>query len=53
MSRQTVTSIFFIQHLTARTILTQDQNVEDQFDTVERLGSNLTQSPKVEDQNNI
>ena len=44
---------FFIQYLTARSILTQGWKVEDQFDTVERLGINLTQRPKVEDQNDI
>jgi hypothetical protein len=44
---------FSIQHLTAITILTQGLKVEDQFDTVERLGTNLTQDPKVEDQNGI
>ena len=27
--------------------------IMDQFDTVEMLGINLTQRPKVEDQNNI
>jgi hypothetical protein len=44
-------SVFFIYHLTTRTILTQGSKVEDQFDTIERLGTNLTQRPKVEDQN--
>ena len=34
----------------AKTILTQGWKVEDQFDTVERLMTNLTQRPKVEDQ---
>ena len=57
MSRQTflilkkiplATLAFSIQHLTAKTILTQVWKVEDQFDTVERLGTNLTQKPKVE-----
>ena len=47
------TSAFSIQHLTAMTILTQDQKVEDQFDTLKRLGTNLTQRLKVEDQNSI
>ena len=47
------TSAFSIQHLTARTILTQGWKVEDQFDTIERLGTNLTQRPKVEDQSSI
>ena len=47
------TSAFSIQHLTARTILTQGWKVEDQFDTIERLGTNLTQRPKVEDQSGI
>ena len=47
------TSAFSIQHLTARTILTQGWKVEDQFDTVERLETNLTRRPKVEDQNGI
>ena len=32
------------------TILTQGCKVEDQFDTVERLKTNLTQGPKVEEQ---
>ena len=36
------TLAFFIQHLTKMTILTQGWKVEDQFDTVERLGTNLT-----------
>ncbi len=44
-------SVFFIQHLMTMTILTQDWKVEDQFDTIERLQTNLTQRPKVEDQN--
>jgi hypothetical protein len=35
------------------TILTPDRKVEDQFDTVERLGTNLKQKSKVEDQNDI
>ncbi len=46
-------SAFSIQHLMVRTILTQGQKVKDQFDTIERLGTNLTQSLKVEDQNSI
>ena len=46
-------SAFSIQHLTANTILIQGWKVEDQFDTVERLETNLTQKPKVEDQNGI
>ena len=46
-------SAFSIQHLTTMTILTQGCKVEDQFDTVERLWINLTQSSKVEDQNGI
>ena len=44
---------FSIQHLTAMTILTQGWKVEDQFNTIEKLGTNLTQKPKIEDQNNI
>ena len=40
-------SVFFIYHLSAMTILTQGWNVEDQFDTVERLGTKLTQMLKV------
>ena len=36
-----------------RNILTRGWKVEDQFDTVERLVTNLTQKPKVEDQNGI
>ena len=47
------TSAFSIQHLTTMTILTQGWKVEDQFDIVERLGTNLTRRPKVEDQNGI
>ena len=46
-------SAFSIQHLTVKTILTQDWKVEDQFDTVEKLRTNLIQKPKVEDQNDI
>ena len=46
-------SSFSIQHLTARTILTQGWKVDSQFDTVEKLGTNLTQRLKVEDQNSI
>ena len=46
-------SAFSIQHLTANTILTQGWKVEDQFDTVKKLGTNLTQRPKVKDQNGI
>ena len=46
-------SVFFIHHLTAMTILTQGWKVEDQFDTVERLGTKLTQMLKVKDQNGI
>ena len=42
-------SEFSIHHLTVRTILTQGWKVEDQFDTIERLGTNLTQRLKVED----
>ena len=34
-------------------ILTQDWKVEDQFDTVEKVGANLIQLLKVEDQNGI
>ena len=48
-----VTSVFSIQYLTVRIILTQGLKVEDQFDTIERLETNLTQGPKVEDQNGI
>ena len=48
-----ITSVFFIQYLTARTILIQGWKVEDQFNTVEKLRTNLTQKLKVEDQNNI
>ena len=48
-----VMSAFSIQYLTIMIILTHDGKVEDQFDTVERLGTNLTQRPKVEDQNGI
>ena len=40
--RPLATSAFSIQHLTARTILTQGWKVNDQFDTVERLRTNLT-----------
>ena len=47
------TLAFSIQHLMARTILTQGWKVDNQFETVERLGNNLTQRPKVEDQNGI
>ena len=47
------TSTFFIQYLTAMTILTEDWKVKDQFDTVERLRTNLTQKLKVEDENGI
>ena len=46
-------SVFFIQHLTVRTILTQGWKVDDQFDTVKTLETNLTQKPKVKDQNGI
>ena len=35
------------------TILTKDWKIEDQFETVEKFGTNLTQMSKVEDQNNI
>ncbi len=52
-NKQLATSALSIQHLTAMTILTQDWKVEDQFDTVESLGTNLTQRLKVEDQNSI
>ena len=52
-NKQLVTSVLSIQHLTARTILTQGWKVEDRFDTVESLGINLIQRLKVEDQNNI
>ena len=38
-----VTSVFSIQHLMTMTILIQSWKVEDQFDTVERLWTNLTQ----------
>ena len=34
--------VFSIQHLTTMTILIQGWKVKDQFDTVERLGTNLT-----------
>ena len=47
------TSVFSIQNLTTKTILTSDQNVENQFDTVKRLETNLKQKSKVEDQNDI
>ena len=33
------------------TILTEGWKVEDQFDTLEMLGTNLTQKLKVEDKN--
>ena len=46
-------SVLSIQHLTAKTILTQGWKVEDQFDTIERLKTNLTQKPKIDDQNGI
>ena len=39
---------FSIQHLTAMAISTQSGKVEDKFDTVERLETNLTQRAKVE-----
>ena len=45
--------VFSIQHLTTRIILTQYWKIEDQFDTLKMLGTNLTQKPKVEDQNGI
>ena len=48
-----VTSAYFIQHVTVKTILTQGWKVEDQFDTVERLRTNLTQMLIVEDQKGI
>ena len=48
-----VTSVFFIQHLTVRTILTQGWKVENQFNTDERLGTNMTQRSNIEDQNGI
>ena len=38
-------SVFFIHHLTVRIILTQWWKVKDQFDTVERLRTILTQIP--------
>ena len=44
-----ITLIFSIQHLLAKTILSQVWKVTDQFDIVERLGTNLTQGLKVED----
>ena len=37
------TSVIFINHLIAITILTQRQKIDDQFDTVERLRIILTQ----------
>ena len=48
-----VMSAFFIRHLMAKTILTQGWKVEDQFNTVKMLETNMTQKPKVEDQNSI
>ena len=48
-----VISVFSIQYLTAKTILTQYWKIEDQFDILEMLGNNLTEKPKVEDQNGI
>ena len=47
------TSAFSIQDLTAKTILTKGWKIEDQFDTVEKLETNLTQRPKVKGQNGI
>ncbi len=44
---------FSTQHLTAMAISTQSGKVENKFDTVERLETNLTQRPKVEDQYDI
>jgi hypothetical protein len=44
------TLAFSIQYLTAKTILTQGWKVKDQFDTIERLETNLTQEPKIENQ---
>ena len=35
------------------TILTHGLKIEDKFDIIERLGTNLRQMPKVEDQNDI
>ena len=46
-------SAFSIQYLRVRIILTHGWKVEDPFDTVKRLGTNLTQRPKIEDQNGI
>ena len=48
-----ITSAFSIQHLMVRTILTQGWKVEDQFNTIKKLETNLTQMSKVEDQNDI
>jgi hypothetical protein len=36
-------SVFFIHHLIVITILTQKQKIDDQFDTIERLRTILTQ----------
>ena len=44
---------FSIQYLTTMIILTQDWKIEDQFDTAVRLWTNLTQEPKIENQNGI
>ena len=52
-NKQLATLAFSIQHLMVKAILTQGRKVEDQFDTIERLGTNLIQSPKVKDQNSI
>lgn len=41
---------FYIHHLTARTILTQNEKVRNQVDTVEKSRNYLTYSVKVRDQ---
>ena len=43
-------SAFFVYHLMAETILTQDQNVRDQTNTTERLGIKLRFDIKDRDQ---
>ena len=48
-----IISTFFIRHLTEMTILTHGLKIEDKFDIIERLWTNLRQMPKVEDQNDI
>ena len=48
--------VFFIQHLTTMTILAQGWKVDwlrTNFDIIERLGTNLIQKSKVEDQSGI